>query len=55
LGTTLNFLRDLETGPKSADAVYVVVESQKGTEDKYEYNVQKKAIVLDRVLYSAVK
>jgi inorganic pyrophosphatase len=34
--------------------VYVVVESPKGTENKYEYDVLKKAIVLDRVLYSAV-
>ena len=50
----MDFLRDLETGPKSPDVVYVVVESPKGTENKYEYDVQKKAIVLDRVLYSAV-
>jgi inorganic pyrophosphatase len=34
--------------------VYVVVESPKGTENKYEYDVIKKAIVLDRVLYSAM-
>ena len=51
---TLDFLRDLETGPKAPDVVYAVVESPKGTENKYEYDVEKKAIVLDRVLYSAV-
>jgi inorganic pyrophosphatase len=50
----LDFLRDLETGPKPPDMVYAVVESPKGTENKYEYDVAKKAIVLDRVLYSAV-
>ena len=50
----LDFLRDLETGPKAPDVVYAIVESPKGTENKYEYDVEKKAIVLDRVLYSAV-
>ena len=51
---TLDLLRELETGPKPPDVVYVVVESPKGTENKYEYDVEKKTIVLDRVLYSAV-
>jgi len=46
--------RDLETGPSPPDVVYAVIESPKGTENKYEYDVKKKAIVLDRVLYSAV-
>ncbi len=50
----MDFLRDLETGPNPPDVVYAVIESPKGTENKYEYDVKKKAIVLDRVLYSAV-
>ncbi len=50
----MDFLRDLETGPESPNVVYAVIESPKGTENKYEYDVGKKAIVLDRVLYSAV-
>jgi inorganic pyrophosphatase len=50
----LDLLNDLETGPQSPDIVYAVIESPKGTENKYEYDVKKKAIVLDRVLYSAV-
>ena len=50
----LDLLRDLQTGPKAPDIVYVVVESPKGTENKYEYDLEKKTIVLDRVLYSAV-
>jgi len=51
---TVDFLRDLETGPAVPDVVYAVIESPKGTENKYEYDVRKKAMVLDRVLYSAV-
>jgi len=50
----MDYLRDIETGPKPPDIVYAVIESPKGTENKYEYDVVKKAIVLDRVLYSAV-
>jgi inorganic pyrophosphatase len=50
----VDFLHDLETGPRSPDIVYAVIESPKGTENKYEYDVKKKTIVLDRVLYSAV-
>jgi inorganic pyrophosphatase len=50
----MDYLRDIETGPNPPDTVYAVIESPKGTENKYEYDVDKKAIVLDRVLYSAV-
>ena len=50
----MDFLNDLETGPEPPAVVYAVIESPKGTENKYEYDVKKKSIVLDRVLYSAV-
>lgn len=50
----VDYWRDLESGPSPPDVVYAVIESPKGTENKYEYDVKKKAIVLDRVLYSAV-
>jgi len=50
----MDYLRELETGPEPPDVVYAVIETPKGTENKYEYDVRKKAIVLDRVLYSAV-
>jgi inorganic pyrophosphatase len=50
----MDYLRDLETGPTPPHIVYAVIESPKGTENKYEYDVYKKAIVLDRVLYSTV-
>ena len=46
--------RDLDTGPSPPDEVYAIVENPKRTENKYEYDVKKKAIVLDRVLYSAM-
>ena len=50
----MDYLRDLESGPTPPEIVYAVVESPKGTANKYEYDVNKNAIVLDRVLYSAV-
>jgi inorganic pyrophosphatase len=50
----MDYWRELETGPSSPDTVFAVVESPKGSENKYEYDVGKKAIVLDRVLYAAV-
>jgi inorganic pyrophosphatase len=50
----MDYWNNLETGPEPPDVLYVVIESPKVTENKYEYDVEKKAIVLDRVLYSAV-
>lgn len=50
----VDFWRDLESGPSPPDVVYAVIESPKGTENKYEYDLKKKAIVLDRVLHSVV-
>lgn len=50
----MDYWRDLETGPNPPEIVYAVIESPKGTENKYEYDVKKQAIILDRVLYSAV-
>ncbi len=42
------FCETLKRGLNLRTLVYVVVESPKGTENKYEYDVQKKAIVLDQ-------
>ena len=50
----MDFLHDLETGPALPDVVYAVIESPKGAGNKYEYDVKKGIIVLDRVLSSAV-
>jgi len=46
--------RNLDTGPNPPMEVYAIVENPKGMENKYEYDLEKKAIVLDRVLYSAM-
>ena len=50
----MDFWRDLPAGPSPPDKVYVIVECPKGTENKYQYDISKRAFVLDRVLYSAV-
>ncbi len=50
----MDYWHDLDTGPDAPDTIYAVIENPKGTENKYEYDVKKKAIVLDRVLYSSV-
>ena len=46
--------RDLETGPDSPRIVNAVIENPRRTENKYEYDVEKGEIVLDRVLHTAV-
>lgn len=50
----IDFWRDLDSGPNPPSEVYAVIETPKGNENKYEYDVVKGAIVLDRVLYSAM-
>jgi inorganic pyrophosphatase len=44
----IDFWRDLETGSNPPDLIYAVIEIPKGKENKYEYDVRKRAIVLDR-------
>jgi hypothetical protein len=34
--------RDLDTGPNPPDEVYAIVENPKRTENKYEYDVEKR-------------
>lgn len=51
----MDYWRDLQSGPNAPDIVYAVIENPKGTENKYEYDIGEKAIVLDRVLYSAMQ
>jgi inorganic pyrophosphatase len=50
----IDYWRELATGPNPPGEVYAVVETPKGNENKYEYDITKRAIVLDRVLYSAM-
>ncbi|AEG18770.1 inorganic diphosphatase [Methanobacterium paludis] len=47
----MNLWKDIPTGP-SAEVVYAVVEIPKGSRNKYEYDKDKEAFALDRVLYS---
>ena len=50
----VDFWRDLEIGPNPPNLIYAVIETPKGKENKYEYDLDKRTIVLDRVLYSAM-
>jgi inorganic pyrophosphatase len=47
----MNLWKDIPTGP-SSKVVYTVVEIPKGSRNKYEYDKDKEAFALDRVLYS---
>lgn len=47
----MNLWKDIPTGP-SADVLYAVIEIPKGSRNKYEYDKDKEAFALDRVLYS---
>ena len=49
-----NLWADLETGPNPPETVYAVVECLKGERNKYEYDKDIPAVVLDRVLHSNV-
>ncbi|MFZ2489729.1 MAG: inorganic diphosphatase [Anaerolineae bacterium] len=49
-----NVWRELRTGPKVPDVVYVIVEIPKGSRNKYEYQKANGVIFLDRVLYSSM-
>ena len=48
----MNLWKDIPTGPSAPEVVYAVVEIPKGSRNKYEYDKDKEAFALDRVLYS---
>jgi len=50
----MNLWQRIPTGDKPPDLVNVVVEVISGSRDKYEYNLDWEAFVLDRVLHSSV-
>ncbi len=50
----MNLWRDIPSGDRPPDLVNVVIEVISGSRDKYEYNLEWEAFVLDRVLYSPV-
>jgi inorganic pyrophosphatase len=49
-----NLWKTLETGPDAPETIHAVVECLKGDRNKYEYDKDIPAVVLDRVLHSNV-
>jgi len=54
VGLVLNLWRDIPAGDDTPNVLNVVVEVVSGSRDKYEYDSEWKAFVLDRVLHSSV-
>lgn len=50
----MNIWKEIPVGDNPPDVVNAVVEVISGTRDKYEYNPEWEAFVLDRVLHSSV-
>ena len=50
----MNLWRDIPPGDNPPEQVNVVIEVVSKTRDKYEYNPEWKAFVLDRVLHASV-
>ena len=48
----MNLWKEIPSGPSAPEVVYAVVEIPKGSRNKYEYDKDKEAFALDRVLYS---
>lgn len=48
----MNLWKEVSSGPSAPEVVYAVVEIPKGSRNKYEYDKDKEAFALDRVLYS---
>ena len=49
-----NLWKDLPAGPEAPETIHAVVECLKGERNKYEYDKDVPAVVLDRVLHSNV-
>jgi inorganic pyrophosphatase len=50
----MNFWRDLPAGDKPPELLNMVIEVTSGSRDKYEYNIDWEAFVLDRIIPSSV-
>lgn len=48
----MNLCKDLKTGPSVPKVVYAIIETPKGSRNKYRYDEDKGVIAFDRVLYS---
>jgi inorganic pyrophosphatase len=53
-GLTSSRLADKAAGPDPPRIVYAVIETPKGSKNKYEYSKEMDALILDRVLHSSV-
>lgn len=53
-GISMNLWRDIPAGDKPPDLVNAIIEVISGSRDKYEYNLEWGAFVLDRVIHSSV-
>jgi inorganic pyrophosphatase len=51
---TVNLWKDIPAGDKPPELMNVVIEVVMGSRDKFEYNIQWEAFVLDRILPSSV-
>ena len=47
-------LKEIPAGPKVPEELYVVIEISRGSQNKYEYDEELEALVLDRVLYTSM-
>lgn len=50
----MNFWKDLPAGEKPPELLNMVIEVTSGSRDKYEYNTEWEAFVLDRIIPSSV-
>ena len=50
----VNFWKDLPAGDKPPELLNMVIEVTRGSRDKYEYNKEWEALVLDRIIPSSV-
>jgi inorganic pyrophosphatase len=50
----MNFWKDIPAGDKPPEKLNMVIEVGSGTRDKYEYNIEWEAFVLNRIIPSAV-
>lgn len=51
---TVNLWKDIPAGDKPPELMNVVIEVVMGSRDKFEYNIQWEAFVLDRIIPSSV-
>lgn len=50
----MNLWKDLKPGSSEPEVLYAVIEIPKGSRNKYQYDKEIDAFVLDRVLHSSV-